>query len=366
MAKNITLTLARGIEIFTALGRRTAKNWKVLQLTNAINMGLATIATDEVLAGIKDTTIVADIKGLLKADAIDIVDGTEAPAAEPAPAAKAPAKKAPAKKAPVAPAAEPVAEAPPAKAPAKKAPAKKAPVAPAETLADVAVAVAVDAVAAKAPAKKAPGKKAPVAAAEAPAPAPEPAPAPAKKGAAKKAPVAPAAPAAEAKSKCVGVRYTAGRPFVCGQVLLEHGVLGGLTPEMVAAVDAQYGDANPRESMFAIRNGWHVLRGYMGWETAEAMAASHDMAVEAMPVCVGARFGLTRPYFAGVVLAEYGIQNGVTQEMIDAVEAYMPDDAKNPRETGFAIRNGWHILRGYFGVETDEQAEARDAERAAA
>jgi hypothetical protein len=359
MAKNITLTLARGIEIFTALGRRTAKNWKVLQLTNAINMGLATIATDEVLAGIKDTTIVADIKALLKATGIDIVDGTEAPAAEPAPAAKEPGKKAPAKKAPVA-AAEPVVEAPPAKAPAKKAPAKKG------TIADTAVEVAVDAVAAKAPAKKAPGKKAPVAAAEAPAPAAEPAPAPAKKTAAKKAPVAPAAPAAEAKSKCVGVRYTAGRPYVCGQVLLEHGVLGGLTPEMVAAVDAQYGDANPRESMFAIRNGWHVLRGYMGWETADAMAASHDMAVEAMPVCVGARFGLTRPYFAGVVLAEFGIQNGVTQEMINAVEAYMPEDAKNPRETGFAIRNGWHILRGYFGVETDAQAEARDTERAAA
>lgn len=361
MAKNITLTLARGIEIFTALGRRTAKNWKVLQLTNAINMGLATIATDEVLAGIKDTTIVADIKALLKAKGIDIVEAetAAAPAAAPeAPAAKAPAKKAPAKKAPVAPA-EPVAEAPPAKAPAKKAPAKKG------TIADTAVEVAVDSVATKAPAKKAPAKKAPVAAAEAPAAPAEPAPAPAKKTAAKKAPVAPAEPA-EAKSKCVGVRYTAGRPFVCGQVLLEHGVLGGLTPEMVAAVDAQYGDANPRESMFAIRNGWHVLRGYMGWDTAEAMATSHGIAEADMPVCVGARFGQTRPYFAGVVLAAFGIANGVTPEMIDAVEAYMPDDAKNPRETGFAIRNGWHILRGYFGVENDAQAEARDAERAAA
>ena len=335
MAKNITLTLARGIEIFTALGRRTAKNWKVLQLTNAINMGLATIATPEVLAGIKDATIVAEIKALLKATGIDIVDGTEAPVEAPVAAAPVAAKKAPGKKAPVA--AAPVAE--------------------------VAVEVVVDAVAEKAAAKAAKAAEA-QAAKDAKAAAKAAKAEPAAPVGAPTAKAVPPAPKPE-KSTTVGVRYTRGRPFVCGTMLLEHGVLGGLTPEMVAAVDVAMDDANPRESMFAIRNGWHVLRGYMGWATAEDMAASHGIAVADMPVCVGARFGTTRPFIAGQVLAEFGIQYGVTQAMIDAVEKYMPEDAKNPRETGFALRNGWHILRGYFGVENDLQAQARDIERAA-
>ena len=140
-------------------------------------------------------------------------------------------------------------------------------------------------------------------------------------------------------------------------------MLNGVTPELVAAVDTAYGDVNPRESTFALRNAWHALRGYMGWADADTFAASHETAVADLPTLVGVRFGAVRPYIAGQVLASNGIQNGVTAAMIEEVEGLVGDDAKNPTETAFALRNAWHALRGYFGVETEAQAIQRDIDR---
>ena len=57
----------------------------------------------------------------------------------------------------------------------------------------------------------------------------------------------------------------------------------------------------------------------------------------------GVSFVITRPYVCGQVLAEYGLDVGITENMIKAVDARY--GKQNPRETAFALRNAWHAAR---------------------
>lgn len=59
-----------------------------------------------------------------------------------------------------------------------------------------------------------------------------------------------------------GVSYQRTRPYLAGVLIREHGEAAGVTAAMVAELDQRYGDANPRESMFCLRNAWHAIRGY--------------------------------------------------------------------------------------------------------
>lgn len=345
---NFVLTLARGIEIFTALGRRTAKSWAAKQLQTAVNVGLAMLATPEALAKITDQTIVDDINTMLAEGTITTID--DGTVAAPAPAAKplTKAQKAAASKA--AKAAEvvaPVAEPEPVVVPTKE-----------QAKADKAAA------AAKAKADKAAGAAAAKAAKEADAAAAK-AEKAATKAAAKAAETTKETPVAApvVASKAGGVRYGESRPFVCGRVLAEYGVLGGVTDEMVAAVDGTYPEANPRESLFALRNAWHAIRGYMGWVDAATTLASHGVAPDAAPVCVGVRYAESRPYNAGAALATNGLANGASADVLALVDVIMGEENVNPRETAFAARNAWHAIRGYFNINNTEEAVAQDATR---
>lgn len=61
-----------------------------------------------------------------------------------------------------------------------------------------------------------------------------------------------------------GVRATNTRPYIAGKIIAKHGLEAGVTKEMVAELDAEYGQANPRESQFCLRNAWHAVRGFKG------------------------------------------------------------------------------------------------------
>lgn len=71
-------------------------------------------------------------------------------------------------------------------------------------------------------------------------------------------------PEAKPKPKPAGVAFAKTRPYVAGLILRRHGLAAGVTPAMIAEVDAEYGDANPRESSFCLRNAWHAARAYSG------------------------------------------------------------------------------------------------------
>ena len=328
------MTLSRGAEIFTALGRKTAANWGEKQLISAIAMGLTTLATPEALAKIADPTIVADINQMLTdPEGVTIVEAVAAPAK-----AKAKAKAAaPAAPVAAAPAAAPVAAAK-GKGRAKAAPVAAAPVAPAAPAATKG---------------KGKAKAAPAAAPAAPAAAKG-------KGKAKAAATPAAAPAEEEGDSVNGVRFGETRPFLCGQTLAEVGMLTGVTDEMVAAVDEASGKPNPRESRFALRNGWQAVRGYMGWGDADTLADSHGVAVDTIDL-TGVRINNSRHFLAGQVIASYGLSGGVTAAMAADVEALLPEDMKNPRESAYSLRIGWHAIRGYLGVTDLATAEAADA-----
>ena len=103
---------------------------------------------------------------------------------------------------------------------------------------------------------------------------------PVKKAAKKAAPAeeeeeAPAKPAKKAKEpkpekpKSTGVRKSKTRPYVGGSIIKKYGLDAGITEAMVAEVDSEFGEANPRETKFVLRNAWHAIRGYLGLATEE-------------------------------------------------------------------------------------------------
>lgn len=59
-----------------------------------------------------------------------------------------------------------------------------------------------------------------------------------------------------------GVRATVTRPYLAGKIIAEYGINVGITDEMAKRLDEEYGKANPSESMFALRNAWHAIRGF--------------------------------------------------------------------------------------------------------
>lgn len=154
-------------------------------------------------------------------------------------------------------------------------------------------------------AEEAPKKKKPAPAAEEEAPAKKPAaaapakkkpapvedevdeePAPKKKAAKAAAEEKPAKPAKPPKEKVpsMGVRDSLSRPFVAGAILKKHGLAEGITEEMIAEVDAEYGKANPRETKFTLRNAWHAIRAYQAKDPDAAIAKMRAKeAAEAAP-----------------------------------------------------------------------------------
>lgn len=229
MAKVGEITLEAGRKLFQALGRRTANRWGQQQLADSFDNGLEELATDEKLealeeedletyntwAGCEELVIVVD-----EEPAEEEVGAEEAAEEAPAPAKKKVAKKKATKKA------------------AKKTPA------PAK----------------KKAAKKAPAKKKAAAKKKATSKKDDDSPAPAKKKAAKK--------------KAKGMRAGRTRTYIVGEVLAKYAgddiVPEVVTQKMLDEADKAYAKisdkANPRETEFAMRNAWHVLRGYHGVE----------------------------------------------------------------------------------------------------
>lgn len=70
--------------------------------------------------------------------------------------------------------------------------------------------------------------------------------------------------------KTPGVRATKSRSFYAGQVIARHGLAAGVTDAMVVELDMAYGVANPRESLFCLRNSWHTVRGFNGLDDPKA------------------------------------------------------------------------------------------------
>lgn len=75
------------------------------------------------------------------------------------------------------------------------------------------------------------------------------------------------APAPAKPPKTPGVSATARtRAYYAGLVIKRHGHAAGVTPAMVAEVDAAYGKPNAVESEICLRNAWHVVRAWTGTE----------------------------------------------------------------------------------------------------
>lgn len=53
------------------------------------------------------------------------------------------------------------------------------------------------------------------------------------------------------------------RPYYAGEVIAKYGLAAGKTDAMVAEVDALFGDVNPYQTDFCIRNAWHAIRAYL-------------------------------------------------------------------------------------------------------
>lgn len=60
------------------------------------------------------------------------------------------------------------------------------------------------------------------------------------------------------------VRKSNTRMYYAGIVLKEHGYTDeGITQKMVDDLNVMYGKANQAESFYALRDAWHVIRGYI-------------------------------------------------------------------------------------------------------
>ena len=63
----------------------------------------------------------------------------------------------------------------------------------------------------------------------------------------------------------------------------------------------------------------------------------------------GVRATKSRSFYAGQVIARHGLAAGVTDAMVAELDtAY---GVPNPRESLFCLRNSWHTVRGFNGLE---------------
>lgn len=239
------------VDIFLGLGFKTAKTWGLEKLQSYLPHKLKAQVDEE--TKLKDEALDGTLRKILTAidaeEEVTIVD--DAAAAAPAEeAAPAPAKKA-AKPAPVDEDEEEVAPAPAKKAKAAPVAEEDDEVAPAPKAAKAAAPADDEEVEVKAKPKppKAPKSEKPA-----------------------KAPKEPKPPKAKKEpGDGRGVRTSRSRPYLAG-IIIKKNVKAkdgqklidtGVTPAMVAELDAAYGKENPAESMFCLRNAWHSIRGYI-------------------------------------------------------------------------------------------------------
>lgn len=57
-------------------------------------------------------------------------------------------------------------------------------------------------------------------------------------------------------------------------------------------------------------------------------------------------------YIAGQIVKKYGLERGITQEMVD--EADEIAGRSNPIQTFYNLRYAWHAIRGYQGLKQDQ------------
>jgi hypothetical protein len=71
------------------------------------------------------------------------------------------------------------------------------------------------------------------------------------------------------------------------------------------------------------------------------------------PKPIGVRKGVrTRPYVCGEVITQYGLDAGVTLEMVEQVDATYADGTKaNPHQTWFCLRQVWAGINGYLDTQ---------------
>lgn len=75
------------------------------------------------------------------------------------------------------------------------------------------------------------------------------------------------------------------RPYVAGKLFAKYG-LDMPIKDMVAKLDAAYGDPNPRESAFCLRNARNAIKGFLAAKKAKkakkaaAAAATEEAVVE--------------------------------------------------------------------------------------
>ncbi|MCH9652593.1 MAG: hypothetical protein K0U86_08670 [Planctomycetes bacterium] len=67
------------------------------------------------------------------------------------------------------------------------------------------------------------------------------------------------------------------------------------------------------------------------------------------PKTPGVRAIKSRSFYAGQVIAKHGLAAGVTDAMV--VELDTAYGAPNPRESLFCLRNSWHAVRGFNGLD---------------
>lgn len=64
-----------------------------------------------------------------------------------------------------------------------------------------------------------------------------------------------------------------------------------------------------------------------------------------------------RPYQAGRVLAEVGLDKGITTEMVQKVDAYL--GSPNAKESQSWLKSAWHIINGYLNGEANAEAKPK-------
>ena len=66
------------------------------------------------------------------------------------------------------------------------------------------------------------------------------------------------------KTATPGVRAGRTRGYVAGQLIKKNGLDAGVTPELIAELNAEYGKPSDEMSEWLLKAAWHALRGYLG------------------------------------------------------------------------------------------------------
>lgn len=91
-------------------------------------------------------------------------------------------------------------------------------------------------------------------------------------------------------------------------------------------------------------------------EEKKAAAAAKKKAAEEKKAAAipGVRETRTRPFLAGVVIANHGgLKAGVTEEMVQELDELYGKE--NPSESMFTLRNAWHAIRGFQNGDSEEE-----------